>query len=120
MSKDRKTPPLSDHPRRVLIAPDKFKGTLTSEAAAEAIEKGLRRAWPKVKTTPLVLTDGGEGFMELMVRADGGKDSHCAHDRCGGTALPRRVGRAWKRTHGGGRLDQRVGNCATSSASPKS
>ncbi len=53
---------------RVLIVPDKFKGTLSSEAAALAIERGLRRAWPEVKTTQLVLTDGGEGFMELMVR----------------------------------------------------
>jgi glycerate 2-kinase len=59
-------------PRRVLIAPDKFKGTLTSEAAAKAIEKGLKRAWPKVKTTRFMLTDGGEGFMELMVRQTGG------------------------------------------------
>ncbi len=69
----RRKSPFSDHPRRVLIAPDKFKGTLTSEAAARAIEKGLRRAWPKVKTTRIVLTDGGEGFMELMVRQTGGR-----------------------------------------------
>jgi glycerate kinase len=73
MPNDRKKSSFSDHPRRVLIAPDKFKGTLTSEAAALAIEKGLRRAWPNVKTTRIVLTDGGEGFMELMVRQTGGK-----------------------------------------------
>jgi len=60
-------------PASVLIAPDKFKGTLTSEAAAKAIERGLRRAWPKVKTTCFTLTDGGEGFMELMVRQTGGQ-----------------------------------------------
>src|SRR5271163_1215477 len=74
MPHDRKRPGISDrHPRSVLIAPDKFKGTLTSEAAAEAIEKGLRRAWSKVKTTRFILTDGGEGFMELMVRRTGGR-----------------------------------------------
>jgi glycerate 2-kinase len=74
MPKDRKRPMISDrHPLRVLIAPDKFKGTLTSEAAARAIERGLRRAWPKVKTTRFTLTDGGEGFMELMVRQTGGR-----------------------------------------------
>jgi len=78
MPKDRKRPKISDpHPLhasvRVLIAPDKFKGTLTSEAAAKAIERGLRRAWPKVKTTCFMLTDGGEGFMELMVRQTGGR-----------------------------------------------
>jgi glycerate 2-kinase len=62
-----------DWPKRVLIAPDKFKGTLTSDQAARAIEKGLRRAWPGVKTTRFTLSDGGEGFMELMVRQTGGK-----------------------------------------------
>jgi len=69
----KRFPISSQRPLRVLIAPDKFKGTLTSEAAAIAIEKGLRRAWPKVKTTRFTLTDGGEGFMELMVRQTGGK-----------------------------------------------
>jgi len=78
MTKDRKRPPISDNrPRhagvRVLIAPDKFKGTLTSETAAIAIERGLRWAWPKVKTTRFTLSDGGEGFMELMVRQTGGR-----------------------------------------------
>ena len=78
MPKNRNSPGISDrHPLhanvRVLIAPDKFKGTLTSEAAAKAIEKGLRRAWPKVKTTRFTLTDGGEGFMEFMVRQTEGR-----------------------------------------------
>ena len=61
------------HPLRVLIAPDKFKGTLGSEAAAKAIERGLHRAWPGVKTTRFTLTDGGEGFVEFMVRQTGGR-----------------------------------------------
>ncbi|MCE0522063.1 MAG: glycerate kinase [Methylacidiphilales bacterium] len=74
MPQDRKKPPFSDQNlRRVLIAPDKFKGTLTSGQAAQAIERGLRRAWPKVKTTRFILTDGGEGFMEFMVRQTGGR-----------------------------------------------
>ncbi len=74
MPQDRKRPGVSDRPPlRVLIAPDKFKGTLTSKAAAKAIERGLRRAWPEVKTTRFTLTDGGEGFMELMVRQTGGR-----------------------------------------------
>lgn len=58
---------------RILIAPDKFKGTLTSEEAAKAIGKGVLRAWPKAKTTCLALTDGGEGFLEQLVRQTGGR-----------------------------------------------
>jgi len=59
-------------PRSVLIAPDKFKGTLTSEAAARAIERGLKHAWPGIKTTRVSLSDGGEGFVETMVAQTGG------------------------------------------------
>ncbi len=63
----------SSIPRHVLIVPDKFKGTLTAEAAARAMEKGIRRAWSGVKTTCIGLTDGGEGFVELMVRQTRGR-----------------------------------------------
>jgi glycerate kinase len=55
-------------PFRILIAPDKFKGTLTCDQAARAIEKGLRGAWPEAQMTRFSMTDGGEGFVELMVR----------------------------------------------------
>jgi glycerate kinase len=60
-------------PPRVLIAPDKFKGTLTAAQAARAIERGVKRAWPHAQATRLPLTDGGEGFVETMVRLTGGK-----------------------------------------------
>ena len=59
--------------RRVLIAPDKFKGTLSAAEAAEAIARGVARARPGVKTTCLGLTDGGEGFVEMMVAETGGR-----------------------------------------------
>jgi glycerate kinase len=60
-------------PRRILVAPDKFKGTLTSDEAARAISRGLRCVWPHSKITRLALTDGGEGFVDTMVRLTGGK-----------------------------------------------
>jgi glycerate kinase len=60
-------------PRRVLVAPDKFKGTLTAAAAAKAIARGLARAWSGVEVTQLGLTDGGEGFVEMMVAQTGGR-----------------------------------------------
>jgi glycerate 2-kinase len=76
-------------PRRILIAPDKFKGTLTSGQAARAIQCGLLRAWPDAKTTCLALTDGGEGFVETMVRLTGGKLRTSATTDAAG--LPRRA-----------------------------
>ena len=92
-----------------MIAPDKFKGTLTSEAAAKAIEKGLRRAWPKVKTTCFTLTDGGEGFMELMVKQTGGKIRMAKTiDAAGRSPVSGRMGRARQWHHGDHRPDQRL------------
>jgi glycerate kinase len=54
---------------RVLIAPDKFKGTLTSRQAARAIRVGLQRAWPDAQFTEIALADGGEGFTDCLVDA---------------------------------------------------
>src|SRR5690349_17532862 len=63
----------ANSPRHVLVAPDKFKGTLTSEQAARAIEHGLRRAWPDAKFTRFSLTDGGDDFARVLARAAGGR-----------------------------------------------
>lgn len=53
-------------PRRVLIVPDKFKGTLTAQAAAEAIGRGWRMVHPGDELQRLPMSDGGDGFGEVM------------------------------------------------------
>lgn len=50
----------------VLIIPDKFKGTLTAGAAAEAIARGWRASRPEDALTLLPMSDGGDGFGEVM------------------------------------------------------
>src|SRR5258706_14828543 len=50
----------------ILIIPDKFKGTLSARAAAEAIARGWRQARPRDRLTLLPMSDGGEGFGEVM------------------------------------------------------
>jgi glycerate kinase len=56
----------------VLVAPDKFKGTLTAAEAAGAIGAGLADAGlGPIETLPLA--DGGEGTMEALARATGGR-----------------------------------------------
>ena len=47
---------------RVLVVPDKFKGTLTALAAARAIAAGWRRIRPRDRLTLLPMSDGGDGF----------------------------------------------------------
>jgi glycerate 2-kinase len=50
----------------VLVIPDKFKGTLTAMAAAKAIARGWHRVRPGDKLRLLPMSDGGDGFGELM------------------------------------------------------
>jgi glycerate 2-kinase len=50
----------------VLIAPDKYKGTLTARAAAESIARGWQQARPADRVTLFPISDGGDGFGELV------------------------------------------------------
>jgi glycerate kinase len=51
---------------KALIVPDKFKGTLTASEAAQAIATGWRRARPGDHLELLPMSDGGDGFGEIM------------------------------------------------------
>jgi glycerate kinase len=54
-----------------LVAPDKFRGTLTGEEAAAAMAAGLRTAgFDEVRTLPLA--DGGEGTLDTLLAVRGG------------------------------------------------
>lgn len=50
----------------VLIIPDKFKGTLTAQEAADAIARGWRTARPGDHLESLPMSDGGDGFGEIL------------------------------------------------------
>ncbi len=54
---------------RILIAPDKFKGTLTAVEAAAAMAEGALRVYPEATVTTLPVADGGEGTLEAAVAA---------------------------------------------------
>ena len=58
---------------RVLIAPDKFAGTLTAVEAAEAMAAGWRRGAPDDKLELAPLSDGGPGFVDVVQAAKGGE-----------------------------------------------
>jgi glycerate 2-kinase len=58
---------------RVLIAPDKFKGTLSAQQAAAAVAAGWRRANPSSVTEEVPMADGGEGTLDALVAALGGE-----------------------------------------------
>ena len=56
---------------KILIAPDKFKGSLTAAQAAEAIKCGWREAMPDASFDWACLADGGEGTVEVFSSLDG-------------------------------------------------
>jgi glycerate kinase len=55
-----------------LLAPDSFKGSVSAKAAAEAMERGILRAYPEAHTVKLPLADGGEGTLEHLIEATKG------------------------------------------------
>jgi glycerate kinase len=73
--------------RRVLIVPDKFKGTLTAQEAAQAIAIGWLRSRPQDRLELLPMSDGGDGFGAVMGQSLAAKELRCetinaAHRRC--------------------------------------
>ncbi|MDN3351401.1 glycerate kinase [Actinomadura sp. DC4] len=53
----------------VIIAPDKFKGSLGAPSVARHIAAGLRRARPEVPLVELPVADGGDGTVDAAVAA---------------------------------------------------
>ena len=58
---------------RVLIAPDKFAGTLSAVEAAEAIATGWRRRAPDDELELVPMADGGPGFVDVLHASLGGE-----------------------------------------------
>ena len=64
----------------VLVAPEKFKGTLTAGAAASAIAAGWRQARPDDVLSLLPMSDGGDGFGKVLSGLlQGSHDHSLAH-----------------------------------------
>ena len=60
-------------PLPTLVAPNSFKGTLTSAQAAQAIAAGVLHAWPGSEVMLKPMADGGDGFLDTLVAARGGR-----------------------------------------------
>ena len=64
---------MTSAPRLVVVAPDSFKGSLSAVEAAAAMERGVRAAWPDARIVKIPIADGGEGTVEALVSATGGR-----------------------------------------------
>jgi glycerate kinase len=58
---------------KIVIAPDSFKESLTAMAVANEIEAGFREVFPDAEYRKLPVADGGEGTVQAMIDASGGK-----------------------------------------------
>lgn len=58
---------------KVVIAPDSFKESLSALEACHAIEKGWRHVHPEAEIVHVPMADGGEGTVQSLVDATGGR-----------------------------------------------
>lgn len=58
---------------KINIAPDSFKGSLTSQQAALAMEQGVRSVFPEAEIDKIPMADGGEGTLDALVTSTNGK-----------------------------------------------
>jgi glycerate kinase len=64
-------PAMESSAGRVILAPDKFKGSLSAAQAAARLAAGLRRAVPGLAVAAVPVADGGEGTVDAVVAAAG-------------------------------------------------
>ncbi|HET9552252.1 MAG TPA: glycerate kinase [Anaeromyxobacteraceae bacterium] len=57
----------------VVVAPDSFKGSASALRVAEAMERGVRAVFPAARVTKVPIADGGEGTVDALVAATGGR-----------------------------------------------
>jgi len=58
---------------KIVVAPDSFKGSLTAIEVSDAIEKGIREVFPEAEIIKIPMADGGDGTVQCLVNATGGK-----------------------------------------------
>ena len=57
---------------KLVLAPDSFKGSLSSNGVASAMEKGVKQVMPEAQTVKIPMADGGEGTVDALVHATRG------------------------------------------------
>lgn len=58
---------------KIVIAPDSFKGSLSSAEAASHIGKAIREVWPSADIVAIPMADGGEGTVDAVLAAGRGE-----------------------------------------------
>ena len=59
--------------KKVVIAPQGFKESLSGMEIAEAMSLGVKRVWPDAETLLIPVADGGDGTLQALVDSSGGE-----------------------------------------------
>lgn len=76
---------------RILLAPDKFKGTLDASTAAAAMALGVHDALPRAELSTQPLADGGEGSLDCVAASSRGSITTIAAEDAFGEPVVARV-----------------------------
>lgn len=67
--------------KKVVLAIDAFKNSLSSQEAENAAKEGIKEVWPACQVDCVPVADGGEGILEVLVEAVKGEYVYLeAHD----------------------------------------
>lgn len=59
--------------KKVVLAPQEFKESLSGMEIAEAMSVGVKRVWPEAETVLVPVADGGDGTLQALVDSSGGE-----------------------------------------------
>ena len=58
--------------KKIVVASDSFKGSLSSKDVAESAARGVHQIYPDCEVIEINVADGGEGTVDAVVEALGG------------------------------------------------
>jgi glycerate kinase len=59
--------------KKIVVASDSFKGSLTSSQVADSVERGIHTVYPQCQVVKVDVADGGEGTVDAVVGALAGE-----------------------------------------------
>ena len=69
---------------KVVVAMNAFKGSLSAVEATSAVAEGFRRGYREAEVVESPMSDGGDGFVDVITQALGGRfESHVVTGPCG-------------------------------------
>ncbi len=82
--------------KKILIAPQAFKGTYTAVEAAGQIAEGVHKVFPKAEVLLLPIADGGDGTLDLLISKLHGERVPCTVQNANGELVNTYFGKIGK------------------------